>query len=1249
MPVAPVQNLAPVYRYYTADLLTGRVLSEIPFGNVNYERALKAAGSFSGKIPAIEDTAHLDLYDSTMPGKTALYVVRNDVCVWGGIIWARSYDVSSRVLTVSASEFVSYLYHRRIWKTWNHQFEAVITVTSGEAAVELTNGSTTALNPGTSVHVEFYEPADFKYNDYYTVASSPAPSVDGFSIGSVAKTAVVTGARRSSGVTYITTESVHNYAVGDTVTISGLPSGFNGTQVITSVNNYTGTEFTYANAGTEVIHDPGTLNGLASRTIPDGTYVRATITVRTDTFDYVRGLLDGMFTDFTGIDFPNIYIEPGVSYPNDVTNMHVQYGKARLKTAQPHNLTIGQAVQIQDVSPLVDGERVVTDTPNETEFWFELGGLVPSTPVNVTSDLIDAVEASGNMAKLYLDASNFYPGQNVYVDFGAAVPGGSDIFSGSYVIVDRDEESYDWIRYRIASSDTVPYTVTPTATATVGGSSKNIIKRKLSSNVATMTTTVDHGFSVGNSVTIANATPRLAVSEKFLDAANSEARITTVDQHYLQTGDQVVISGLRDDSAVKTVAQSGTKVTLTLEKPHNFRVGETVTVKELQDPYTITNMAITSNVVTLTTKGNHNLTGAGKPLTVSNLYDTRGITNKRIFLNTATITTNGVHNFRVNEKVTISGITDSIVAVSKAYDTDKVVTLLTDVAHNFYVGDEITVTGVGAPYDGTFTVFEVDDYTVRYDATETINALFEKLTKQNLPKDRLPYERPPTRANGLIKSANSIFNGEHVVETVTSTTFTFRIAGNDVPSTSVTPSVGKVKGLLFFNGSHSLVSTTANTVSFNVTGAQNMASVAVPLPPAAEKDEEQQPPATVSMLSRHNGNRVLTAISGNTLSFTSTGGSTDTRPAIGSISANSIFNGTRTITSVTPYSFTYTLTGKKNNVYETTVQNKAYVTFPSLYNGTYTITSVPTPTTFTFSKAHVSQPETTLPVPGTASVHPLIVVSSFGPYPSNADIDIEYSTRRQSGIDTPPPLHRGFELASVGDVLDAYSDGVGGFEYRIDCSFDAANNRFRKTFVFIPINFPDPPAPGEISPVSRFGADKLVFEYPGNIKNVILNESAENAATRFFAVGETDLGPDVGPPFSVAVADDLLNRTDDPEYREWPLLDEDEKVDGTEDKNVLYNYATRYLNESRPPQAQFTVEVNGSLQPFIGTYNPGDWCSVVIDDEFIRMRLLSDLEPRDTVIVRKIDGIRVSVPDGTTVPENVTLVLIPEWEVDKRG
>lgn len=181
-------ELAPVYRYYTADLLTNEILAEIPFRGVSYERAIKGAGSFAGSIPVIDATDNLDLYESTLPGKTALYVVRNGVCVWGGIIWTRSYNVVDRVLQINAAEFTSYFYHRRIWKTWNHQYGATVVVTDGVAEVTLNYGSSTsALKPQASVRLEFTGD-DNRYDGTYTIAGTPIPTTTVFYVDKATQT-----------------------------------------------------------------------------------------------------------------------------------------------------------------------------------------------------------------------------------------------------------------------------------------------------------------------------------------------------------------------------------------------------------------------------------------------------------------------------------------------------------------------------------------------------------------------------------------------------------------------------------------------------------------------------------------------------------------------------------------------------------------------------------------------------------------------------------------------------------------------------------------------------------------------------------------------------------------------------------------------------------------------------------------------------------------------------------------------------
>jgi hypothetical protein len=248
-----------------------------------------------------------------------------------------------------------------------------------------------------------------------------------------------------------------------------------------------------------------------------------------------------------------------------------------------------------------------------------------------------------------------------------------------------------------------------------------------------------------------------------------------------------------------------------------------------------------------------------------------------------------------------------------------------------------------------------------------------------------------------------------------------------------------------------------------------------------------------------------------------------------------------------------------------------------------------------------------------------------------------------SSVEKPNATYRGYEVRSIGEELDEYSDFPDGFEYRIDCDYDTGTSSFTRTFTLLPLQVPNPPAAGEVSPLSRFGADELVFEYPGNIYDVSIDESAENSATRFFVIGNIgDLGEDASQPYAVATSTELLDLG-------WPLLDMQEAKNDISDELDLYENAERYLSEFRPPVSDIKVRVNGSVAPVVGSYAPGDWCALIVNDPFIQLRLASDLEVRDDILVRKIENIKVSVPDGVPFPEEVELLLIPEWEIDRVG
>lgn len=106
------------YRYLLADLLTNDILAEIPLTNVTFSQVLNTSGTFTGQILG-SDARELgfDLPNTTIPSRTVIYVERDNVLIWGGVIWTRTWSSDNQMYSFSAREFPSYFERRRITTT----------------------------------------------------------------------------------------------------------------------------------------------------------------------------------------------------------------------------------------------------------------------------------------------------------------------------------------------------------------------------------------------------------------------------------------------------------------------------------------------------------------------------------------------------------------------------------------------------------------------------------------------------------------------------------------------------------------------------------------------------------------------------------------------------------------------------------------------------------------------------------------------------------------------------------------------------------------------------------------------------------------------------------------------------------------------------------------------------------------------------------------------------------------------------
>ncbi len=101
------------YRYIFVDILTNRVLNELPCYGTWFSRQLSGAGNMTATVPMnSQPYKNIDFKGATTPGKTALYALCDDAVIWGGPIWTRTYNSSAKTLQLSG----------QTWESWPGKF-----------------------------------------------------------------------------------------------------------------------------------------------------------------------------------------------------------------------------------------------------------------------------------------------------------------------------------------------------------------------------------------------------------------------------------------------------------------------------------------------------------------------------------------------------------------------------------------------------------------------------------------------------------------------------------------------------------------------------------------------------------------------------------------------------------------------------------------------------------------------------------------------------------------------------------------------------------------------------------------------------------------------------------------------------------------------------------------------------------------------------------------------------------------------
>lgn len=169
-----------------------------------------------------------------------------------------------------------------------------------------------------------------------------------------------------------------------------------------------------------------------------------------------------------------------------------------------------------------------------------------------------------------------------------------------------------------------------------------------------------------------------------------------------------------------------------------------------------------------------------------------------------------------------------------------------------------------------------------------------------------------------------------------------------------------------------------------------------------------------------------------------------------------------------------------------------------------------------------------------------------------------------------------YELNTIWDELLRLSNLINGFDFRIIPYREAGTGKLKKKLTFgypeLSNNTPENPA--------------HLFESNRNIIDSKVNISSYDSALRVYAIGEGE-----GESQKVAIADDSAALAEG-----FPRYEISASYKGVKEHSTLVSHAQSLLQENRNPLVSVSVTVRGNDDPYVGSYVPGDWVRLKLDN-----------------------------------------------------
>ncbi|MBF0435557.1 MAG: hypothetical protein HQL77_09325 [Magnetococcales bacterium] len=351
---------------------------------------------------------------------------------------------------------------------------ATATTTSSQVTATVTGHG---FSTGTSVTIAGVTPTGF--NGTYTITVQDANTFT--FTGSVLTSPTVFGtASGQTSTATATTSTAHGFSVGDSITIAGAtPTGYNTTVTLLSVP--TTTTFTFsssplANASGTITATKGSTTVTATTAAAHGFSTGNSITINgASPSDY-----NGTYTITVTGSTTFTYTTSTALATQTGTSITASKGVSTTATASvtAHGFSTGDSVTISGATPTdYNGAHVITYVDANT-FTFS----APTSPSAATGTITARLTSPTAFATL--TGHGYSTGNSIIIS--GATP---STFNGTYSITVLDSNTF---KYTLASSPLQAATGSPTAAI---------------ASTTAKAYAVSHGFSTGNSVTIAGASP----------------------------------------------------------------------------------------------------------------------------------------------------------------------------------------------------------------------------------------------------------------------------------------------------------------------------------------------------------------------------------------------------------------------------------------------------------------------------------------------------------------------------------------------------------------------------------------------------------------------------------------------------------------------------------------------------------------------------------------------------------------------